>query len=173
MGYRLNRLDEPVFMVVPKPLQTEFGIHYRLESCVMFPVLWNYNLFVLTTDCDGWGGFCSWFKSSEGCWPESVLVGWTLDGLVVDARLWLGLSSSTLGAAPLEGALAWVTSGWICAVGRLLIRRLLRGEDCDWEEIIYVYHNFGKLTLRFFLHLGSYLCRYISIYLMSLPVSQW
>ena len=99
---------------------------------LMFPVLWNNNLFVLTTDCVGWGSFGSWFKSSEGCWPEMVLVGWTLDGLVVDARLWLGLSSSTLGAAPLEGALAWVTSGWICAVGRLLIRRLLRGEDCGW-----------------------------------------
>ena len=34
MGYPLNRLDEPVFMAVPKALQTEFGIHYRLESCV-------------------------------------------------------------------------------------------------------------------------------------------
>ena len=34
MGYRLNRLDEPVFMVVPKPMLTEFGIHHRLESCV-------------------------------------------------------------------------------------------------------------------------------------------
>ena len=34
MGYRLNRLDEPVFMAVPKPMLTEFGIHYRLESCV-------------------------------------------------------------------------------------------------------------------------------------------
>ena len=33
MGYCLNRLDEPVFMAVPKPLLTEFGIHYRLESC--------------------------------------------------------------------------------------------------------------------------------------------
>ena len=33
MGYRLNRLDEPVFMAVPKPILTEFGIHYRLESC--------------------------------------------------------------------------------------------------------------------------------------------
>ena len=33
MGYRLNRLDEPVFVTVPKALQTEFGIHYRLESC--------------------------------------------------------------------------------------------------------------------------------------------
>ena len=32
MGYRLNRLDEPVFMAVPKPTLTEFGIHYRLES---------------------------------------------------------------------------------------------------------------------------------------------
>ena len=29
----MNRLDEPVFMAVPKPLQTEFGIHYRLEIC--------------------------------------------------------------------------------------------------------------------------------------------
>ena len=33
MGYHLNRLDEPVFMAGPKPMQTEFGIHYRLESC--------------------------------------------------------------------------------------------------------------------------------------------
>ena len=34
MGYCLNCLDEPVFMAVPKPMLTEFGIHYRLESCV-------------------------------------------------------------------------------------------------------------------------------------------
>ena len=33
MGYRLNRLDEPVFMAVSKPLFTEFSIHHRLESC--------------------------------------------------------------------------------------------------------------------------------------------
>ena len=33
VGYRLNRLDEPAFMAVSKPLLTEFGIHYRLESC--------------------------------------------------------------------------------------------------------------------------------------------
>ena len=33
MGYRLNRLDEPVFMAVSNPLLTEFGIHHRLESC--------------------------------------------------------------------------------------------------------------------------------------------
>ena len=33
MGYRLNRLDEPVFIAVSKPLLTEFDIHYRLESC--------------------------------------------------------------------------------------------------------------------------------------------
>ena len=31
--YGLNRLDEPVFMAVPKPMLTEFGIHCRLESC--------------------------------------------------------------------------------------------------------------------------------------------
>ena len=43
MGYRLNRLDEPVFMAVPKPMLTEFGIHYRLESCVSFSTfyLWG------------------------------------------------------------------------------------------------------------------------------------
>ena len=34
MGYRFNRLDEPVFMTVSKPLLTEFGIHHILESCV-------------------------------------------------------------------------------------------------------------------------------------------
>ena len=36
VGYRLNGLDEPVFMAVSKPLLTEFGIHHRLESCVAF-----------------------------------------------------------------------------------------------------------------------------------------
>ena len=34
VGYRLNRLDEPIFIAVSKPLLTEFGIHLRLESCV-------------------------------------------------------------------------------------------------------------------------------------------
>ena len=34
VGYRLNRLDEPVLMAGPKPILTEFGIHYRLEICV-------------------------------------------------------------------------------------------------------------------------------------------
>ena len=33
MGYHLNCLDEPVFMAVPKPMLTESGIDYRLESC--------------------------------------------------------------------------------------------------------------------------------------------
>ena len=33
MGYRLKRLDEPIFMAGPKPMRTEFGIHHRLESC--------------------------------------------------------------------------------------------------------------------------------------------
>ena len=32
MGYRLNRIDEPVSMAVPKPMLTEFGINHRLES---------------------------------------------------------------------------------------------------------------------------------------------
>ena len=33
MGLGLNRLDEPVFIEVLKPLQTEFGFNHRLESC--------------------------------------------------------------------------------------------------------------------------------------------
>ena len=36
MGYRFNRLDEPIFMAGPKPMRTEFGIHLRLESCDTF-----------------------------------------------------------------------------------------------------------------------------------------
>ena len=36
MGYCLNRLDEPVFIAVPKPVLTEFGILYKLESCALF-----------------------------------------------------------------------------------------------------------------------------------------
>ena len=34
MGYHLNHLDEPVFMVGLEPMLAEFGIHYGLESCV-------------------------------------------------------------------------------------------------------------------------------------------
>ena len=49
MAYRLNCLDEPVFMAVSKPMQTEFGIHHRLESCGVF---WNnysdlVNMFII------------------------------------------------------------------------------------------------------------------------------
>ena len=40
MGYRLNRLDEPVFMAVSKPLLTEFGIDHWLESCES-PIPWT------------------------------------------------------------------------------------------------------------------------------------
>ena len=36
MGYRLNRLVEPVFMAVLKPMLTEIDIHWRLESCAPF-----------------------------------------------------------------------------------------------------------------------------------------
>ena len=31
MGYRLNRLDEPVFIAVSKPLLTELAIHHNLR----------------------------------------------------------------------------------------------------------------------------------------------
>ena len=38
MGYHLNRLDEPIFMAVSKPLLTEFGIHHGLESCDLLSI---------------------------------------------------------------------------------------------------------------------------------------
>ena len=33
VGYRLNRLDKPIFMAGPKPMRTVFGSHHRLDSC--------------------------------------------------------------------------------------------------------------------------------------------
>ena len=48
MGYRLNRLDEPVFMAVSKPMQTEFGIHHILESCGNHTCIFSFiGMFVL------------------------------------------------------------------------------------------------------------------------------
>ena len=36
----MNRLDEPVLMAVLKPMQTEFGIYHRLESCEALQQFW-------------------------------------------------------------------------------------------------------------------------------------
>ena len=46
MGYHLNRLDEPVFMAGPKPMQTEFGINQRLESCGAFLKFEIFDIFM-------------------------------------------------------------------------------------------------------------------------------
>ena len=56
MGYRLNRLDEAVFVTVSKPMQTEFGIHHWLESCVRLLLVTAaaHTLHV----CHLWGCFC-------------------------------------------------------------------------------------------------------------------
>ena len=40
MGYRLNRLDKPVLMAGAEPMQTEFDIHHRLESCDWINLNW-------------------------------------------------------------------------------------------------------------------------------------
>ena len=46
-GYPLNCLDEPVFMAVPKPTLTEFGIHCKLESCEeIFQAILDNSLFI-------------------------------------------------------------------------------------------------------------------------------
>ena len=34
----MNRIDEPVFMVVSKLLLPEFDIHHNLESCGIFAI---------------------------------------------------------------------------------------------------------------------------------------
>ena len=57
MGYRLNRLDEPEFMAVSKTLLTEFGIHHRLESCVL--IFWliltfEFRLILILLDNVSW-----------------------------------------------------------------------------------------------------------------------
>ena len=43
MGCRLNRLNEPIFIAVPKPLLTEFGIHPRLDSCAGVEIIGPFN----------------------------------------------------------------------------------------------------------------------------------
>ena len=45
MGYRLNCLTEPVFIAVSKLLLSEFGIHYRSESCVVYKRVSNHRSF--------------------------------------------------------------------------------------------------------------------------------
>ena len=49
MGYRLNRLDEPVLTDVSKPFLPEAGLCHRLESCEPF--------------INGFGGF-NWFQAA-------------------------------------------------------------------------------------------------------------
>ena len=67
MGYRLTRLDEPVFIAVSKPLLTEFGIHHRLESCAL---LWMVG--TLDSYPDDTSG--QWFRHAfSGCNADIVL----------------------------------------------------------------------------------------------------
>ena len=77
MGYRLNCLDEPVFIAVSKPLLTEFGIHHRLESCadhvanrILLDItdlhLFDVLLGVLYGCETGPPAFNYWFPESEG-----------------------------------------------------------------------------------------------------------
>ena len=51
MGYRLNRLDEPILMAVSKPLLTEFGIYHRLESCGVLSIYCSISLLMFDTLC--------------------------------------------------------------------------------------------------------------------------
>ena len=56
MGYRLNRLDEPVFMAGPKPMQTEVCIHHRLESYAFAYLMhmnrkFDYDIVIVSISC--------------------------------------------------------------------------------------------------------------------------
>lgn len=42
IGYRWNYLDEPIYLVRPKPLVKEFGIYHGLDSCVDLFLLSNF-----------------------------------------------------------------------------------------------------------------------------------
>ena len=48
MGYHLNRLDEPVFIAVSKPLLTEFDIHHRLERLMLTMANWRYRTVIIS-----------------------------------------------------------------------------------------------------------------------------
>ena len=68
--YRWNRLDEPVFMAVPKPMRTEFGIHQRLESCIRESnlkhwLLWDIIGAILIS-------LISW-HSQNPCWSHFIV----------------------------------------------------------------------------------------------------
>ena len=81
MGYRLNRLDEPVLIAVSKPLLTEFGIHHGLESCAVL-------LF---------------FMQPQNCWP--VLCPFSFSGF-----LFVWILMMALVATPLLFLQVWVGS---------------------------------------------------------------
>ena len=47
MGYCLNRLDEPVFIAVSKPLLTELGIHHTIHWRVVMVQIFSIRLVAL------------------------------------------------------------------------------------------------------------------------------
>ena len=68
MGYCLNRLIEPVFMAVSKPLLTEFGIHDRLESCEGFRIYslkWKMALSLVIEQNIGTVGFGKMYQEKK------------------------------------------------------------------------------------------------------------
>ena len=81
MGYRLNCLDQPVFIAVSKPLLTEFGNYLRLESCgeesmVRVPKLF-YQETSNKTRCVSDD---TWEMQSHSSWGHSTGTTWTSFG---------------------------------------------------------------------------------------------
>ena len=72
-----NRLDEPLLMLAPKPLLTEFDIHQRLESCGKVKIFIKKKLCYwsdLMTASASWAQVGS-ASSSSSQWPSFL---WTL-----------------------------------------------------------------------------------------------
>ena len=131
MGYRLNRLDEPVFIAVSKPLLTEFGIHHRLESCVHHRV----NVLRLRTSksLEIWKSFSpaclmnaifffSFLKTRMGKKSEHLLLNERCGGrdLVVNDSRWKGFrGKENLGVGlPCWQCLSSIWSRWSQMKGR-------------------------------------------------------
>ena len=100
MGCGLDRLDEPVLMAVPKPMQTEFEIHHKLESCDILPQVMSTS----QTKCHQLYHtvFSSDFNArSDSCIAYAMYVecGYLADDLDLKYSIYAG---HTFSAAPLE-----------------------------------------------------------------------
>ena len=106
MGYHLNRLDEPVFMAVPKPLLTEFEIHYRLDFRELCSALFVGKERVSTSSCflqefmiglehNSRGFLSDYLAKSTVTWPELCRVLTSISSGLAFLHSGLGVKNKT------------------------------------------------------------------------------